>query len=183
VLLATAAGQAIRFNEDDARLMGRAAAGVKGIELAEGDRVIGAIRVPMEPDADGDLMTGDTTLQLLTICENGYGKRTAIDEYRVQPETGKMRSQSRGGKGRVDINTSDRNGPAVAALGVHAPAAAEEAGGDDVIVVSRSGKIVRMRAAEIRLCGRGAQGVRVTKLDEGDVVVAAARVVSEEASG
>ncbi len=182
VLLATAGGMAIRFNEDDARLMGRAAAGVKGIELAEGDRVIGAIRVPMEKDADGDLMTADPTLQLLTICENGYGKRTPIDEYRVQPESGKMRSQSRGGKGRVDINTSERNGRAVAALAVHAPASADEPGGDDVIVVSRNGKIVRMRAAEIRLCGRGAQGVRVTKLDEGDVVVAAAQVESDEAS-
>jgi len=183
VLLATAGGMAIRFCEDDARLMGRAAAGVKGIELAEGDRVIGAIRVPMHRDVgdpDDPGVTADTALQLLTICENGYGKRTAIDEYRVQPESGKMRSQSRGGKGRVDINTSERNGRAVAALAVHAPASAEEPGGDDVIVVSRNGKIVRMRAAEIRLCGRGAQGVRVVKLDEGDAVVAAARVAEED---
>ena len=141
---------------------------------------MGVVCVPMKQDADGDLMTADTELQLLTITENGYGKRTPIDEYRVQPESGKMRSQSRGGKGRVDINTGERNGRSVAAIAVHAPHTADEPGGDDVVVVSRGGMVVRMRAAEIRLCGRGAQGVRVVKLDEGDSVVAAARVAEED---
>lgn len=170
ILLATALGQAIRFNEDDVRLMGRPAAGVRGIDLADGDEVIGVVAVPMAPDADGDLMTAPASkeLQLLTITEKGYGKRTVIDEYRVQPEIGKPRSQSRGGKGRVDIDASTRNGRAVAALGVH------EA--DDVVVISRNGKLVRMPVGEIRLTGRGTQGVRVTKLDEDDAVVAAARV-------
>ncbi|MBX3357581.1 MAG: DNA gyrase subunit A [Phycisphaeraceae bacterium] len=172
ILLATAGGMAIRFSEEDVRLMGRAAAGVKGIELAEEDEVVGVVRVPMAKDADGDSVSADPSIALLTVCENGYGKRTLVDEYRVQPETGKARSQSRGGKGRVDINTSERNGRAVVSLAVH------EA--DDVVVVSKSGMLVRMPAAEIRLCGRGAQGVRIVKLDEGDRVVATARVLGEE---
>lgn len=171
ILLATAEGMSIRFDEQDVRVMGRPAAGVKGIELAEGDEVIGAIRVPMRREGE-ETVTIDQSLALLTICENGYGKRTLIDEYRVAPESGPMRSQSRGGKGRVDINTSERNGRAVAALGVWT--------GDDVVVTSRGGMTVRMPVAEIRETGRGTQGVRIVKLDEGDKVVAAARVANEE---
>ncbi len=172
VLLATASGMSIRFDESDARVMGRPAAGVKGIELAEGDVVIGAVRVPMKRNPDDTTTTIDPSLALLTISENGYGKRTLIDEYRVAPETGPMRSQSRGGKGRVDIDASERNGRSVAALGVMP--------GDDVVVTTKNGMTVRMPVAEIRETGRGAQGVRVTKLDEGDKVVAAARVASED---
>jgi DNA gyrase subunit A len=172
VLLATASGMAIRFDESDARVMGRPAAGVKGIELSDGDEVIGAIRIPMKRNPDETTTTIDPTLALLTISENGYGKRSLIDEYRVAPETGPMRSQSRGGKGRVDIDASERNGKSVAALGVM--------GTDDVVVTTKSGMTVRMPVAEIRETGRGAQGVRVTKLDEGDKVVAAARVAAED---
>ena len=98
--------------------------------------------------------------------------RVGIDEYRVAPETGPMRSQSRGGKGRLDIDASERNGKSVAAIGVMAT--------DDVVVTTKSGMTVRMPTGEIRETGRGAQGVRVTKLDEGDKVVAAARVASED---
>ncbi len=165
VLLVTAGGMSIRFAEDDAREMGRSAAGVKGIELADTDTVIGAVRVPMSKDADGDSITADPTLQLLTITVNGYGKRTAIDEYRVQPETGKMRSQSRGGKGRADIATSERNGRSVAAIAIHES--------DDLIVVTKDGQLVRMKAADIRQTGRATQGVRVVSLNDGDAVVAA----------
>lgn len=171
ILLATAEGMSIRFDEQDVRVMGRPAAGVKGIELSHGDEVIGAVRVPMRREGD-ETVTIDPTLALLTICENGYGKRTLVDEYRVAPETGPMRSQSRGGKGRVDINTSERNGRAVAALGVWT--------GDDVVVTSRGGMTVRMPVSEIRETGRGTQGVRIVKLDDGDKVVAAARVANEE---
>ncbi|MBC7834636.1 MAG: DNA gyrase subunit A [Phycisphaerales bacterium] len=173
LLLATGAGQAIRFNEQDVRLMGRAAAGVKGIELAEGDQVIGVAAIRMRPDVDGDLMTVDPSICLLTITEKGFGKRTPVDEYRVQPETGKPRSQSRGGKGRADISTTERNGRSVAALAVR----------DDegVVVVSKQGMLVRTAVSEIRNCGRGTQGVRVVKLDETDVVVAAAAVEGGEA--
>lgn len=169
ILLATANGMAIRFNEQDARLMGRSAAGVKGIELEDGDEVIGVVAVPMNPSAgEAEGTTADTGLALLTITENGYGKRTPVDEYRVQSEDGTMRSQSRGGKGRIDIKTSDRNGKAVAALGVHAS--------DDVMVVSKGGQLVRTKAGEIRETGRAAQGVRVVTLDAGDSVIAAARI-------
>lgn len=174
ILLATAQGMAIRFSEQDARDMGRSAAGVKGIELGEGDEVIGVVAVPMKADNEGDFVTAAEGLALLTITEKGYGKRTPIDEYRVQPESGKMRSQSRGGKGRVDIDTGGRNGRSVAALGV--------LGGDDVVVISRGGQLVRMPTGEIRECGRGAMGVRVVSLNEGDVVVAAASVSRDEDS-
>lgn len=172
LLVVTAGGMAIRFNEEDARLMGRAAAGVRGIELEEGDEVIGVVRIPMKPDADGDMMTAEAGLSLLTVTENGYGKRTDVDEYRVQPETGKPRSQSRGGKGRVDINTSERNGRSVAAIGVRE--------GDDIVVISQQGQLVRMAAGSISRYGRGTQGVRVVSLNEGDKVVAVAPVVERE---
>ncbi len=168
VLLVTAQGQAIRFNESDARLMGRPAAGVRGIALADEDQVIGAICVPMEEDADGDLVTRDPSLSLLTITENGYGKRTGVDEYRVVPEEGKPRSQSRGGKGRVDIKITERNGRSVSALGVH--------DADDVVVVTRAGQLVRVPAGSISQYGRGTQGVRVVSVREEDQVVAAAGV-------
>lgn len=172
LLIVTAQGSAIRFNEQDVRLMGRPAAGVKGIELGEDDHVVGCVVVPMAPDAEGDLMTVDPSLALLTITANGYGKRTPVDEYRVQPEEGKLRSQSRGGKGRRDIDTGDRNGLSVAALGVH------EA--DDIVAISRMGQLVRLSAGSIRECGRGSKGVRVVRLNEGDAAVAAARVAETE---
>lgn len=168
LLLATAEGMAIRFDENDARLMGRSAAGVKGIELAETDRVIGLTPVRMTKDADGDRVTETQAMDLLTITEKGMGKRTAVDEYLVHPETGKPRSQSRGGKGRIDIDAGEKIGRAVAALGVLET--------DEVMVITSGGMLVRIPAAEIRRTGRGAQGVRVVRLKEGDSVIAAARV-------
>ncbi len=168
IMLVTASGSAIRFAEEDARLMGRSAAGVKGIELEEGDEVVGVIGIPMKKDADGDPVTVDPAISLLTITENGYGKRTLVDEYRVQPETGKARSQSRGGKGRADIKTSERNGKSVSALGVK--------DGDDVVVVSKGGQLVRIKCGTISQIGRGTQGVRVVSLHEGDKVISAARI-------
>jgi DNA gyrase subunit A len=173
LLLATASGMAIRFNEQDARDMGRAAAGVKGIELSDDDRVIGVVKIPMKADAEGDYMTEDPSLSLLTITEKGLGKRTPIDEYRVQPDTGKIRSQSRGGKGRVDIKITEKNGRSVAALGVMST--------DDAVVITKGGILVRVPCGDIRECGRGSQGVKVASLNEGDTVVAAARVEEGEA--
>ena len=176
LMLVTSAGMAIRFNEQDARLMGRNASGVKGIELAEGVKVIGVVRVPMTPDEDGDLMTSaeaiEQGLSLLTITENGYGKRTLVDEYRVQPEDGKPRSQSRGGKGRGDIKANARNGAPVSATGV--------ADNDELVVVTRGGQLVRLEAASISQIGRGTQGVRVVRVDSGDKVISAARIPYEE---
>ncbi|QOJ00444.1 MAG: DNA gyrase subunit A [Phycisphaeraceae bacterium] len=166
IMLVTAQGMAIRFNEDDARLMGRSAAGVKGIDLVEGDEVISVVAIPMTRDNADDLgVTRDPSLCLLTLTENGYGKRTPIDEYRVQPENGPVRSQSRGGKGRADIQTTPRNGRSIAALLVHAR--------DDLVVMSKDGQLVRMPAGSIRECGRGTLGVRVVSLHEGDKAVAA----------
>ena len=175
VLLATAQGSAIRFLETDARDMGRGAGGVKGMDLEEGDEIVGLATVPMLLDADGDTVTKDPSLSLLTITRNGYGKRTAIDEYRVQPEFGKARSQSRGGKGRNDIKTEGRNGPSVAAMGVM--------DGDGVMVITKQGQMVRVAASDISKIGRGTQGVRVVRLDEGDEVVAATRIAAESNTG
>jgi DNA gyrase subunit A len=151
--------------------MGRGAGGVKGMELEEGDEIVGLVTVPMLRDADGDTITKDPALCLLTITRNGYGKRTVIDEYRVQPEGGKARSQSRGGKGRNDIKTEGRNGPSVAAMGV--------TDADGVMVITKQGQMVRVGASEISKIGRGTQGVRVVRLDEGDEVVAATRIAAE----
>ncbi len=176
LMLVTSAGMAIRFNEQDARLMGRNASGVKGIELADGVEVIGAVRVPMTVDADGDLMTSEEAvaqrLSLLTITEHGYGKRTLVDEYRVQPEEGKARSQSRGGKGRSDIKVTARNGAPVSAAGVWES--------DEIVVATRRGQLVRMEAASISQIGRGTQGVRIVRVGEGDSVISVARVPAEE---
>lgn len=155
VLLATANGMSIRFDENDARVMGRNAAGVKGIELEEGDEVVGMIRV--DDDAD-----------LLTVCENGYGKRTALTEYLVHSEDGSTRPQSRGGKGRIDIKTTERNGKVVAVRCVRE--------NDSIMFISQGGMLVRVAAKSISQIGRNTQGVRVVNLKEGDKLMAAARI-------
>ncbi len=155
VLLATAGGMSIRFDENDARVMGRNAAGVKGIELGEGDTVVGLICAA--DDAD-----------LLTVCENGYGKRTSLSEYLVQQEDGTTRPQSRGGKGRIDIKTTERNGKVVAVRCVRE--------NDSVMFISQGGMLVRVAASSISQIGRNTQGVRVVNLKEGDKLMAAARI-------
>jgi DNA gyrase subunit A len=159
VLLATKEGMAIRFDEDDARVMGRDTAGVKGIELADSDAVVGIVRC-------------DDTRALLTVTSNGFGKRTAFGEYLVQSEDGSTRAQSRGGKGRIDIQTTDKNGVVVAVLPI--------ASSDSVVVVSSSGMLVRTPAAEIREIGRNTQGVRVVRLKDGDAVVGVASAPMED---
>lgn len=180
LLLVTARGMSIRFAEHDVRLMGRAAAGVKGIELVDGDRVVGAVAIPMagvSTDSPGTTAQEaiDANLCLLTITANGYGKRTPVDEYRVRTESGAYRSQSRGGKGRVDIRVTDKNGPAIAALAVRT--------GDDVVVITRQGQLVRTHADEIRQTARAAQGVRVVSPREGDEVVAASTMIDGDGDG
>ena len=181
IMLIASNGMSIRFNEQDVRLMGRSAAGVKGIELGKDAEIVGIMRVPMVADEDDSEVRHtaqeaiDRGLSVLTICENGYGKRTVVDEYRVAPENGPMRSQSRGGKGRSDIKTTARNGQAVVALGVY--------DSDDVVVISRGGLLVRMAAESISRIGRGTQGVRVVGLKGDDRVIAAARVEESDDSG
>lgn len=174
LMLVTSGGMAIRFSEQDVREMGRSAAGVKGIELRENALVVGILTIPMVQDSAGPDVTHtsqamlDRNLCLLTITENGYGKRTPVDEYRVNPENGPMRSQSRGGKGRTDIKSTPRNGDSVAAIGI--------CDDQDVVVISRKGQLVRMAADSISSYGRGTQGVRVVGLKAGDAVIAAARI-------
>jgi DNA gyrase subunit A len=164
VLLATADGMAIRFDENDVRVMGRSAAGVWGIDLREGDEIVGLVRCAMpENDASG---TAGPDMDLLTITENGYGKRTALLEYLVQMEDGSTRPQSRGGKGRIDIRTTDRNGRVVAVRAVGE--------GGSLMLVSEQGMLVRIPAASVSRIGRATQGVRLVDLKDGDRLVGVA---------
>ncbi|MEO1715828.1 MAG: DNA gyrase subunit A [Planctomycetota bacterium] len=179
MLLVTAGGMAIRFPEDDANQQGRAASGVKGINLKDDDHLVAAVAIPMaESEGDQDSHEREPEqvgLTLLTVTENGYGKRTDVNDYRVHPEEGPPRSQSRGGKGRADIKTTARNGRSAAATLV--------GDDDDVVVISRNGQLVRMPAASISSYSRGTQGVRVVGLNSGDQVVAVARVVERDEPG
>ena len=149
VIIGTAGGQAIRFNEDDVRPMGRTARGVRGIRLDDGDRVV-------------DTIVCDEQGLLVTMCAKGFGKRTPYADYRLQ---------SRGGSGVINIKTSERNGPVVSML------AAKD--GDQILLISERGMIVRTEVSQIRETGRNAQGVRVMNIDEGDRVVAAAVIPQE----
>ena len=177
LLLGTASGMAIRFREDDARPMGRSAAGVKGINLKKGDRVIDMARIFMtEPDDAGAQQTIDDELDLLTVTEHGYGKRTNIDEYLVQSEgedgTAELRPQSRGGKGRIDIRTEGRNGDVVAVKSVLP--------GEGLMLMTQNGQMVRIGVDSISRIGRATQGVRVINLRDGDKLIATARIPESE---
>ncbi len=160
VLLSTAGGMSIRFDENDARVMGRSAAGVIGIDLADGDEVVGGI-------------VCDDTLDLLTACESGFGKRTPMREYLVQSEDGTTRAQSRGGKGRIDIRTEGRNGRVIAVNSVRDT--------DSLIFSTKGGMVVRIRAADVRQVGRATQGVRLVTLDAGDALGSVAKVAGDDA--
>jgi DNA gyrase subunit A len=150
IVLGTADGMCIRFHEKDMRSMGRATVGVYGIDLEEGDRVV-------------DMIVLEPGVSILTACENGYGKRSAVDEYRLQ---------SRGGKGVINIRTSDRNGKVVGMLAVRDD--------NDLIMISENGIVVRIAVKDIRTMGRATQGVRFIRLEEADKLVSIARVVKEE---
>ncbi len=152
VLLSTKLGMIIRFPEDEVRPMGRTAAGVRGIDVDEGDQVIAA-----ETIKEG--------VTVLTVTERGYGKRTPLDEYRLQ---------GRAGKGIIDIKTAGRNGSVVGMLQVRE--------GDDILVVTTKGKIIRVHADEVTSQGRNTMGVRIIDLDADDQVGNLARVEAEQAS-
>ncbi len=158
LMLCTRNGMAIRFDENDARAMGRSASGVKGVNLSADDAVVALVKA-------------DDTRQLLTMTGKGYGKRTDMSEYLVHSEDGSTRCQSRGGKGRIDIRTNTRNGKVVSALSVSQA--------DQMMLITEQGMIVRGRVEEVRHTGRGAQGVRVINLKEGDLLIAAAIIVEE----
>ena len=149
ILLGTRQGMAIRFLETDARAMGRSAVGVRGIKLKDDDEVVG-------------MVISDESRSLLTLCENGYGKRTELGEYRIQ---------TRGGQGLIDIRASERNGPVVNMLAVEDT--------DEVMLVTKDGQIVRTPASGISTIGRATQGVRCIHLRSGDQLVAVAKVPSD----
>jgi DNA gyrase subunit A len=151
LVVATAGGMSIRFDEGEVRSMGRNARGVGGIKLREGDEVTGLAAV--DPDAHE---------WLLTVTDNGYGKRTAIDDYR---------QQSRYGKGLIDIKTNERNGAACTIEAV--------APGDHLVVMSEGGQIMRTRVEDVSTFGRNTMGVIVMELDEGDAVASVAVVPAE----
>ncbi|PYU17034.1 MAG: hypothetical protein DMG37_00980 [Acidobacteria bacterium] len=177
VFLASHEGQAILFRETEVRPMGRNAGGVNGMDLDKDDYVVSmdAVQPDFEiiakehktttqnlEDLENEQIKDSLTTLMLTVAEKGYGKRTALAEYRIT---------SRGGKGVVNMKTTDRNGSVVAALQV-----TEES---DVMIITHNGKVIRVHANEIREAGRSTQGVRLLRLDEDDSVAAAA-VLQEE---
>ena len=159
ILLATAHGMAICFNENDVRVMGRDAAGVRGIALDEGDYVVGA----------GLAIEGK---QLLTVTENGYGKRTEIEEYLRLGEDGQRSPQQRGGKGLKNYNLTAKTG-LVAGVAIVSD-------GEDVMLVENSGVLIRMPADSINIYKRGTQGVILMRVEEGNRVISLERVDREE---
>jgi DNA gyrase subunit A len=150
IILGTRDGMTICFDERDARAMGRASRGVKGIKLRTGDTVVGMVIV-------------EEKAALFTVCENGYGKRTGMENYRPQ---------SRGGVGLKNIKTSDRNGKVVSLKAVQNK--------DDLMMITAHGMIIRTGLDEIRSIGRNTQGVRLIKLKPGDKLVAAEKIAAEE---
>ena len=161
ILLATKYGMSIRFDENDVRPMGRTAAGVKGISLAKDDCVIGAV-----------LATDDA--DLMTLTENGYGKRTPLVEYLIRSEDGSTRPQGRGGKGRRDIQTCDRNGLVAGIRAVR--------DGDSLMFITANGMLIRIAASDIRTIGRNTKGVKVVNLKDDDRLIAAAKIDGAEES-
>ncbi len=153
ILMALKSGRAIRFNEIKVRPMGRNAAGVRGIRFAnENDEVIGMVCIPKDKKSD-----------VLVVSENGYGKRSKIDDYRVT---------NRGGKGVKTLNITEKTGVLIAIKGVTDT--------DDLMIINKSGVIIRLGVGSLRVMGRATQGVRLIKLDEGDAIAAVAKVEVEE---
>ena len=150
IFLGTRDGMAIRFDESDVRVMGRGAYGVRGISLRDDDEVV-AMEV---------VQPGGT---VLTVAQNGYGKRTDLEEYRLQ---------SRGGVGIINIQTSDRNGKVAGIAYV-----TED---DEVMLITQQGMVLRTRAGDIRAIGRATQGVRLIEMEDGDAVVAVAKLAERD---
>src|SRR6267378_4487139 len=178
IFLASHEGQAILFRETEVRAMGRQAGGVIGMDLAKGDYVVSmdAVQPDFEiirkehkketqdlDELDNDAIRDSLTSLMLTVSDKGYGKRTPLAEYRIT---------SRGGKGVINLKTTERNGAVVAALQVTEPAA--------VMTITEHGKVIRVHANEIREAGRSTQGVRLLRLAEGDSIAAAAAILEEE---
>ncbi|MEW5873717.1 MAG: DNA gyrase subunit A [Candidatus Zixiibacteriota bacterium] len=153
IILATRNGLAVRFHEEHVRPMGRGAYGVRGVTLEDDDRVIGMVVVKR-------------STALLSVTEHGYGKRSEIADYRLT---------NRGGKGVINIKTTDRNGKVVAVK--------EVVDDDELMIITQRGIIIRMGIAKLRILGRATQGVRLIQLGAGDRVIDVARVVKSEDDG
>jgi DNA gyrase subunit A len=181
IFLASHEGQAILFRETEVRAMGRQAGGVNGMDLGKDDYVVSmdAVQPDLEivrkeskkdtqdlDELENEVIKDSLTSLMLTISEKGYGKRTPLAVYRIT---------SRGGKGVINLKTTDRNGPVVAALQV-----SEDS---DVMIITEFGKIIRVHSNEIREAGRSTQGVRLLRLEDQDKIAAAAAILEEEANG
>lgn len=149
IMIAARAGRCCRFNEDELRPLGRNSSGVRGISIEEDDEVVGAIAIHPE----------DSSVAVLVVSENGYGKRSPAEEYRIT---------SRGAKGVKTINITDKTGPLVAIKSV-----TEE---NDLMIITKSGLTIRVDMSEVRLSGRATQGVRLINLREGDAIAAVSPV-------
>jgi DNA gyrase subunit A len=176
VFLASHDGQAIRFDENDVRSMGRNATGVRGMNLAEKDYIVG-MATTIKPEAKAVAKEGDVAPEIadlipekgsliLSVTENGYGKRTPADEYRLT---------NRGGKGVINVKTTERNGKVVGISQVSEKS--------EVMLISQYGKIIRIESKFIRESGRSAQGVRLLHVEPGDRVAAAVVIPPEEPNG
>ncbi len=164
IFLASHEGMAIRFGEEDVRSMGRPAYGVRGMDLDKGDYIVGMAVTPKDRTKRKDSETDEPSL-ILSVTEQGYGKRTDVDAYRLQ---------SRGGKGVINVKTTSRNGNVVGILLVSEKS--------ELMVISQYGKIIRIDSANIREAGRSTQGVRLLHLENGDRVAAASVIPPEEAT-
>jgi len=164
VFLATHDGLAIRFDEAGVRPMGRPAHGVRGMDLKRGDYVVGMAVTPKERKKGKEVDEEESSL-ILSVTEQGYGKRTDVDEYRLQ---------TRGGKGVINVKTTARNGKVVSIIPVNDKS--------ELMVISQFGKIIRIDTKNIREAGRSTQGVRLLHLEEGDHVAAASLIPAEEAN-
>ena len=151
MLIATRTGKSVRFKETDVRPMGRTAMGVRGASLIEGDEVVGM-----------EILSPGATI--LSVTQNGYGKRTPLDDYRLQ---------RRGGQGIITIRTSARNGPVI---GV-----AQVTDEDEVMLITDGGKVLRCRVSGISTMGRATQGVTLMDLAQGENLVAVARLAERDA--
>lgn len=152
IILAAKEGKSIRFEEDAVRAIGRTAAGVRGMSLEDGDNLIGMLTI--EPDEQNEI---------LVVSENGYGKRTDIDDYRVQ---------SRSGKGVKTIQITEKTGKLISIQSVSDQ--------NDLMIITRSGVTIRMPVADIRLTGRAAQGVKVINLRGDDSIASVTAIPKTE---
>ncbi len=154
IFIATRDGKSIRFSEKEVRQLGRVSRGVKGMTLTRNDRVV-----------DMQILEADEG-SILSVTENGFGKRSRIQDYRAQ---------HRGGKGLVNIKTSGRNGKVIASKFVLPES--------EVMIITQNGKIIRIKSSQSREIGRNTQGVKLINLDQGDAVVAVAKVVERDGDG